>query len=1114
MLLAKAPLWTACPSLKTLIACKKLRGTIQAQRLTLTGPPVHTRSQHGRGSPAPHHREPITLADYISCSALRNFDKKVRQRRAQQLSAAAPRSQRDFKKHPAKLAPGSTARLGCWNVRTLNVTGKAEELVHVLEEYRLQACGLAEVRWPGAARKRVGKWTFLHSGRPASHPRPHEHGVALALSPAACAQLQDWSAVSERLLTARLKTAAGGVTILVAYAPPCYQQNRTTAEAFYELLQEAVDDVPPRDTLLLLGDFNAKVDGGPSSFHPSTGKQGVSRPTCDNGELLLGFSASNELAITGTWFQHPDLHKVTWRSADQATQNQIDHILVRRSDLPLVHDTRVFRKPAAIGTDHDLVVTKLRMRFPRRRRQQGPPRFDTAKLRDKEVRDAYQRDVQVRLRHPDHNTHSTPEAMCAHLTEALAHSAKVHLAAERRQAKPWLQQDTLQAVATKQELWQRWRGMCGRTRSQTAHAEPAKQAYKAASRRTRALVARDKRLYLAGEVRKVQQAQDRGDPHAAHAVLRRICGPSGRPPPQLRSAAGTLLRTPQLRTERWFQHNSELFAQRPPVTASIPSQPAPSSSSASTPTWELPPSREEVRAAMRQLRNHSSAGVDGIPPELVKYGGEALLDALHELITASWTSASAPTAFKRDVLIVLPKKGADPSICSNHRSIALQNVAGKVYSAVLKQRLEAWAELQLMEAQCGFRAGRGCQDALFSMRLLQEEALEKNTPLYVAFLDITGAFDAVRREHLWDVLAVRGCPPLLLAAIRDLHQDHQCAVRAELISNWFPVHTGVKQGCKLAPSLFCVYLDTALREVLPKLELTGVRVSFSIGGERCDTRNLSGQLLLWILLYADDIALIADSEQSLQSAVSELDAALQSWQLLISVTKSKVMVVSKDAAAASPVIQLQGQTLEAVQHFKYLGSQLSGDGTLDAEISYRISCGAAAFQRLKQHGIWRDRGLSLGLRVALYRTLVLSALLYCCETWALSEKLCKRLEVFQMGCLRYISGTRLLDHTPNDDIRESCRVQPITAVLRERRLRWLGVVARMGTDRIPKQMLFGEIEGKRSVGRPRRTWKSTVQLDRSTIPWPGNPYSSSHISITWFQHCQNESEWLKLIRSP
>ena len=97
---------------------------------------------------------------------------------------------------------------------------------------------------------------------------------------------------------------------------------------------------------------------------------------------------------------------------------------------------------------------------------------------------------------------------------------------------------------------------------------------------------------------------------------------------------------------------------------------------------------------------------------------------------------------------------------------------------------------------------------IFSVRQLQEKSREQRQPLYLAFLDLTKAFDLVDRTSLITVLAKSGCPPTLLTLIQSFHVGMQARFQYDgAISGSFPINKGVKQGCVLAPTLFRLYFS-------------------------------------------------------------------------------------------------------------------------------------------------------------------------------------------------------------------------------------------------------------------------------------------------------------------
>lgn len=110
-------------------------------------------------------------------------------------------------------------------------------------------------------------------------------------------------------------------------------------------------------------------------------------------------------------------------------------------------------------------------------------------------------------------------------------------------------------------------------------------------------------------------------------------------------------------------------------------------------------------------------------------------------------------------IITLYKKKGDRSDCNNYREISLLSVVGKVNTRILLTRLQKLVKRVYPESQCGFRAEKSTVDMIFSLRQLQEKCREQQMPLYVAFIDLTKAFDLVSRDGLFKALKKIGCPP-------------------------------------------------------------------------------------------------------------------------------------------------------------------------------------------------------------------------------------------------------------------------------------------------------------------------------------------------------------------
>ena len=170
------------------------------------------------------------------------------------------------------------------------------------------------------------------------------------------------------------------------------------------------------------------------------------------------------------------------------------------------------------------------------------------------------------------------------------------------------------------------------------------------------------------------------------------------------------------------------------------------------------------------------------------------------------------------ILITLYKNKGDRGQCGNSRGIALLSTAGKVFAKILLNRLvSSVSEDILPESQCGFRSNRSTADMIFAARQLLEKSREQRRDLYMAFIDLSKAFDSVDRDLLWKVLHKCGCPTRFVELIRCLHDGMSLKIRiGGELSEPFVVSRGVKQGCVLAPVLFNTYVHCTVHHPSPR----------------------------------------------------------------------------------------------------------------------------------------------------------------------------------------------------------------------------------------------------------------------------------------------------------
>ena len=167
--------------------------------------------------------------------------------------------------------------------------------------------------------------------------------------------------------------------------------------------------------------------------------------------------------------------------------------------------------------------------------------------------------------------------------------------------------------------------------------------------------------------------------------------------------------------------------------------------------------------------------------------------------------------------------------------------------------------------------------------------------------------------------------------------------------------------------------------------------------------------------------------------------------------------------------------LNEVNQFTYLGSILSADCSADAEINQRINRASASFAQIRKRVI-TNHNLQIATKVAVYRAICLSVLLYTSETFTLYRRHLKQLESFHMQWLKKILKLTWQDRVSYVDILKRTAMVSAECLLLRNGLRWTGHVLRMPDSRLPKQVLYGQLtEGNRNIGRPKLRFKDHIK---------------------------------------
>ena len=604
-----------------------------------------------------------------------------------------------------------------------------------------------------------------------------------------------------------------------------------------------------------------------------------------------------------------------------------------------------------------------------------------------------------------------------------------------------------------------------------------------------------------------------------------------------------------------------------------------------------PPTKREVRHAISLLTD-VTPGADGILMKMCK--DEEVFDELFALIVEIWNTGTIPAEWQQSIMVSLKKNPHQDLGPQNCRGISLTSIPSRILTRII---LERGAGAGIHQAQMGFRRAQGAPQAQLIVRQAVRAANLGMTPMILTFVDLVKAFDMVDRRKLPEVLRRYGYGRNAARLMQAMWDDEVALKFPDgTYSKAFRTKVGTKQGDVCSPFIFNLYMDLAIRDILPRL--SGATL-----------RDAAGVNELKLIMYADDIVLFATSPQAASANLALLEAALKPTGLKINVTKTKTLhaaspesprqdsnvgyinrmrrqgkhrdqhpnatrtvityalengvvcgkmtmqatcgealcphetcpfvathgclgniksmerhlfgrhnikkidtTLQPDAPTGSSdpdpnsradvapsvarrpegymsYVHLNEKYLERVLRFKYLGSIISEDGSLDSEIEHRIGAARSAFHKLPRE-LWASEDVPLYVKWELYKHLVLSRLLYGAEAWAPTDTHIRRLEAVYIRHLRVLSGlTTVFEETndgvvslttpPRAKVSETMDEPRLLDVLRTFRLRLYGQIKRAGQYSFLHQWAHAEPPHMDTAPRgPRReAWHEMVTAD-------------------------------------
>ena len=378
---------------------------------------------------------------------------------------------------------------------------------------------------------------------------------------------------------------------------------------------------------------------------------------------------------------------------------------------------------------------------------------------------------------------------------------------------------------------------------------------------------------------------------------------------------------------------------------------------------------EEIYRAIKNLKNNKSSGPDNVLNEHLKYTAKKMMPIYVQLFNLIFNTGSIPQNWTLGNILPIYKNKGDKNKPENYRPITLVSCFGKLFTAILNNRLNKYAEdvEMINPCQAGFRKDYSTADNIFVINSLIDLLKAKGKKLYCTFIDFKQAFDKVWRQGLWVKMLTYNINGKCYQVIKNMYANIKSKISTiNGSTSYFPCLTGVRQGENLSPFLFNLYLN----DLDSYLEINGTK------GIPCETVDdeLFVYLKIFVLLYADDTVIMSENRNDMKTALKVFEQYCEEWKLTVNIEKTKVLIFSNGKLSKQDIYFFQGKKLEIVKEYKYLGIFFSNGGSFDKTKKYlREQAIKAMFSLLRKV---RHLNLPISMQIDLFNKTIKPILLY------------------------------------------------------------------------------------------------------------------------------------------
>ena len=774
--------------------------------------------------------------------------------------------------------------------------------------------------------------------------------------------MHNFTPINERVACITLQRQKFRIKILGVYFPHCGYSD-DCVQQMYNILEGAVRETKKREHLVIAGDFNAEigvrqvVDNQKLIGEWSIGEQNY------RGFMLKRWCELHDVSITNTLYPKRREDIVTYVGPNKR-ERQIDYVLVSR------HTRKLLRNAGStgmmdLGSDHRAVEVALE--FSRRKVKHRKGKRSRMVAWKSVKTDEYRTKTDELIGSLD--ACEDAQTRCEQIEKILLEAAVSAAENEEIQDRDGTENDALR------ELLELRRSLATGTLEKT---EISKRIQKY-TRRLRRERQHEKISETLAEFRDLKRI-----PRIKTVQRKKLIV-------QMRDKNGGLQTDRKTVADIFADFYEELYASRDGAGPLCGLQMSP-----------VPPfTFRELTEALKSLKSKKCADTAGIRAEMLKKGGEKLLEKMLELYNLILAGTmQSPASWKHSVISVIHKSG-DAAQPQNYRPICIIPVLYKLFSKLMYKRLYPILDKAQCKDQAGFRNRFSTVDHMFVFQMLQEKSEEFNLNTWVAAIDFKKAFDSIKQDYLWQALKDQNVPTAYVSVLRNLYADQSAQVKTDVLSRKFGIFRGTKQGDPLSTLLFNALLESVMQKVKTAFmdKKYGIQMGCGLFANAHETR-------LTNLRFADDVLITGRTLHQLSDMLLVLRTETSEAGLQLHPEKTKIISsTNREHRPRQKFAQVGDMKIEVLARngkIKYLGRQITFENATVVELSNRIKAGWAKFMQYK-HELTKKH-YSLTDRLRLFESVVSPTVLYGAEAWTLTAEMTKLLKTTQRRMLRMILG--------------------------------------------------------------------------------------------------------------